>query len=37
MNPSELGDIPAGWRVGKLGDVVEKANTGAEYHKEKLL
>jgi type I restriction enzyme S subunit len=23
MNPSELGDIPAGWRVGKLGDIVE--------------
>jgi len=21
MEPSELGDIPAGWRVGKLGDV----------------
>lgn len=23
MQPSELGAIPAGWRVGKLGDVVE--------------
>jgi type I restriction enzyme S subunit len=22
MSPSELGDIPEGWRVGKLGDVV---------------
>ncbi|EDX73621.1 Type I restriction modification DNA specificity domain protein [Coleofasciculus chthonoplastes PCC 7420] len=23
MEPSELGEIPAGWRVGKLGDVVK--------------
>ena len=30
MSPSELGDIPAGWKVGKLGDVVKKANTGAD-------
>jgi type I restriction enzyme S subunit len=30
MSPSELGDIPEGWRVGKLGDVVKKANTGAD-------
>ncbi|MEQ8464119.1 restriction endonuclease subunit S [Coleofasciculus sp. E1-EBD-02] len=30
MEPSELGAIPAGWRVHKLGDIVEKANTGAD-------
>jgi type I restriction enzyme, S subunit len=30
MSPSELGDIPEGWRVGKLGDIVKKANTGAD-------
>ncbi|MBE9239100.1 restriction endonuclease subunit S [Anabaena aphanizomenioides LEGE 00250] len=23
MSPSELGDIPAGWKVGKLGDVAD--------------
>ena len=30
MVPSELGDIPEGWRVGILEDVITQANTGAD-------
>jgi len=30
MVASELGDIPEGWRVGTLGDVITQANTGAD-------
>jgi type I restriction enzyme S subunit len=30
MVPSELGDIPEGWRVGTLEDVITQANTGAD-------
>ena len=34
MQPSELGEIPAGWRVGKLGDEVKTLGGGTPSTKE---
>jgi type I restriction enzyme S subunit len=34
MEPSELGDIPSGWRVGNLGDEVETLGGGTPSTKE---
>ena len=34
MEPSELGEIPAGWRAGKLGEIYETTSGGTPSRKE---